>query len=105
MFNEHYINIVEHSSGIPPTKISNKEPSSDVTDVITKIIKVYKNHASVRKIREVNKTFQHSFSFSEVDSTCIKKILHKTNTKKATGYDKIPGKIIKLAKDVLSQPL
>ena len=55
LFNSHYINIVENTSGMPPENIGNLECKSDDHFTVEKIIKHYKNHASIEKIRSAIK--------------------------------------------------
>ena len=47
LFNNHYINIVENTSGMPPENIGNPECKSDDHLTVEKIIKHYKNHPSI----------------------------------------------------------
>ena len=53
LFNSHYINIVEISSGIKPETISST-CNINVTDEIQNIVNLYKDHPSIKQIK--NKT-------------------------------------------------
>ena len=51
MFNNHYINIAEKSSGIPPNSIGNPMDPKQDKNTVEKIIQHYKNHPSMKKIK------------------------------------------------------
>ena len=60
LFNDHYINIVKNSSGVSPVILGN--PSNPKYDVqtVNEIIKTYKDHPSIIKIKEnlvISETF------------------------------------------------
>ena len=48
LFNSHYINIVENTSGMPPENIGNPECKSDDHLTVEKLIKHCKNHPVLR---------------------------------------------------------
>ena len=50
LFNEHYINIVERSSGLKPEKIVCHNKDFDKRIVLHDIIKKYENYSSIIKI-------------------------------------------------------
>ena len=50
LFNEHYINIVERSSGLKSEKIVYHNEDFDKRIVLHNIIKKYDNHSSIIKI-------------------------------------------------------
>ena len=52
LFN-HYINIAENTSGMPPKNIGNPECKSDGYLTVAKIIKHYKNHPSIETINKI----------------------------------------------------
>ena len=64
----------------------------------------HQNHPSVIKIREKHPELHNSFSFHAVNPQEIMIYMKQFNIKKATGYDNIPGKIIRLAHRELSVP-
>ena len=53
LFNNHYINIDESTSGMPPENIGNPKCKSDDHLTVAKIIKHYKNHPSVEIINKI----------------------------------------------------
>ena len=111
LFNEHYINIVERSSGLKPEKIVCHNEKFDKIIVLHNIIKKYENHSSIIKIKNYMSVKSHLSSNNtlasarQVTSNEVNLILKSLNTKKASGTDKIPTKLVKLASDFLSTPL
>ena len=111
LFNEHYINIVERSSGSKPEKIVCHNEDFDKRIVLHNIIKKYENHSSIIKIKNFMSVKSHLHSNNslasagQVTSNEVNLILKCLNTKKASGTDKIPTKLVKLASDFLSTPL
>ena len=51
MFNNHYINIAEKSSGIAPNSIGNPMDPKQDKNTVEKIIQHYINHPSIKKIK------------------------------------------------------
>ena len=72
---------------------------TSATDAINK----HSSHPSVLKI-EGNRNTEHSISFQLVDTQQVSLALKKVNPRKATGYDNLPGKIIRIAYSELSYP-
>ena len=111
LFNEYYINIVERSSGSKPEKIVCHNEDFDKRIVLHNIIKKYENHSSIIKIKNFMSVKSHLNSNNslasarQVTSNEVNLILKSLNTKKASGTDKIPTKLVKLASDFLSTPL
>ena len=105
-FNNHYINTVEINSGFKPLKITNQ--SKDDLSVIDEIIRTYQDHPSVKQIKNVITTSNTPkpiyFSFESTNPVEVQKRLKNIDTKKATGFDKIPPKLVKLSAEVLSTP-
>ena len=105
LFNSHYINIVEISSGIKPETISST-CNINGTDGIQHVVNLYKDHPSIKLIKKKiipdgNKK-QEIFSFKTATVDNVKKLLNETDTKKAVGIDTIPPKLIKMASDFLA---
>ena len=98
MFNNHYINIVEKTSCIVRDSRGDSLPEND-EETVSKILK-HENHPSVSKIKyNQNETLNFDFPTSEVED--INKIIKSLNTRKATGPDGIPVKILKIARYVI----
>ena len=100
MFNNHYINIAEKSSGIAPNSIGNPMDPKQDKNTVEKIIQHYKNHPSIKKIKN---TFLNSkpFDFPEPTLKDINTIIKSLDPKKPTGPDGIPIKIIKHALNII----
>ena len=101
-FNDHYINIVEKSSGQKPCNFVSDTNSLEDDVVINETVQHYSNHPSVLKIRENSQTVEE-FQFNSVSFSKYYKL--KNNGKKATGTDKIPPKPVKISAEVLSHSL
>ena len=93
IFNEHFVNVAAEI-GFPDS----------ITSVETSIEK-HLNHSSILKIREKHANTYNSFSFHLVDSKTVMGYLKSFNPRKATGFDNIPGKLLRLAHQELSTPL
>ena len=106
-FNNHYSNSVKINSGFKPLKITNQ--SKDYLSVIDEIIRTYQDHASVKQIKNVIATSNTPkpiyFSFEPTNPVEVQKRLKNTDTKKATGFDKISPKLVKLSAEILITPL
>ena len=107
LFNEHYINILERSSGLKLEKIAYHKVEFDKRMVLHNIIKKYENHSSIVKIKNsMSLKYQLSsnntlVSASEVTSNEVYFILKSLITKKAYDTDKISTKLVKLASNFL----
>ena len=96
LFNLHYINIVENTSGAPPVIQGNpNNPNEDITTV-KNIIKQYENHSSIINIKNHIDSPVIRFDIATAKIEGINKIIKNINPKKATGPDKIPPKIVKI---------
>ena len=107
IFNEHYINIVERSSGLKPEKKKFDNSLNTSRNILHSIIDRYKNHPSILKWEVSSKSCSDS-DFSRnilVTSDEVEKMLKSLNSKKAAGTDRLPIKLVKLAPEVLSRPL
>ena len=103
LFNHHYVNIVEESSGIKPACLTDIEHKTDF-DIISEILLRYKDHPSITEIKK-NKMNDEIFSFHEVEQNEIKDIFHELVSKKSTGEDQIPPKLVKLSGKYLIKPV
>ena len=101
MFNKHYINIVEKTSGIAPKNLGNPLDQKTDDKTIREIIENYQNHPSIIKIKQSVKENNKVFNFPEASTEEINKIIKSLNPHKATGPDGIPLKIIKTAANVI----
>ena len=74
---------------------------------IDKILQYHNTHPSIAKIKE---NFQNSQNnsiceFNPITSNLVFNLLKSIDEKKATGIDKIPPKLVKLAAGILCRPL
>ena len=101
-FNEYYINIVQNTTGKATIKLqgSNNDKSTAET-----IIKTYEHHHSIKLIKEHIQIENNDFNIKATSVGQINKIIKGLNPKKATGPDKIPVKIVKLAASVIDSHL
>ena len=104
IFNNHYINIVEKTSGQKPFNIADTVETDDDGQLVRLILDKYKNHPSVLAIKEGNE-ISDPFSFHEVQPHEVWALLKSLDKKKSTGEDKIPPKLVLLAADELTVPL
>ena len=108
-FNEHYINIVERSSGFKPPKMSLSVQSRINNRFLKSIASQYKDHPSIVNIRKNALNNTHlgisSFSTEEVTPDKVNSIIKSLGANKAPGTDQMLMKLIILASDFLSEPI
>ena len=73
-------------------------------DFLYNIVDRHKDHKSILAIKNNHKDLS-IFDFKPVDATYVEKILDKLKINKATGYDQIPPKIVKMCSSELSVTL
>ena len=107
LFNDHYINVVEKTTGVKPFCISDGN-FKNKNELICDIISRYKNHPSIVKVKEMilhNEAFPQLFNFKEISQTDVRMLFKELDTNTSTGEDKIPPKLVKLASKFLIKPL
>ena len=82
IFNTHYINIIENSSGIPPSTAGNPNNPLENSNTLKNIIEVYKNHPSIINIRNQTNLNANAFDFPHATAEEINKIIKDINPKK-----------------------
>ena len=111
LFNDYYINTVERSCGFKPEKVEFDTGSSNKNEVLSTILDKYRNHPSIVKILKNRNSQSSSISIpssswgSNITTKEINTILKSLDSKKAPGIDKTPTKLVKLASDILAEPL
>ena len=108
IFNNYYVNIATDFG--PSGSIDSSECTDDM---ITCINERYENHTSIHNIKNhmfsvkgnFNSDFICDFRFKHVNPDIVKKHLSKLNVRKATGYDNLSPKILKLGAPVLASPI
>ena len=93
LFNENFCNIA--------SRIGFSDSICDTRSAIEK----HATHPSVSAIRNKFGNISNNFEFHTVSDTLIKKKLKNINIRKATGYDNIPGKLLKLGSNELCLPI
>ena len=102
IFNTHFINIIENSTGIKPETFE----CNNENDIIEEICNKYISHESIIKIKEKMRHEQiDSFKIKEATYDEVYDIINKLKANVAPGYDKIPSKLIKLSAQMISEPL
>ena len=104
MFNNHYINIVEKSSGSAPKSIGDSSNPNNDKSTVLNIISAYKNHPSIIKIKECSIN-SIPFDFPKPTVEDISLIIKSLNPKKATGPDGIPIKVLRYASNAIDSHL
>ena len=100
LFNLHYINIVENTSGVPPVIQGNPNNPNEANATVKNIIKQYENHSSIINIKNHIDSPSTRFDIPTAKTEDINKIIKNINPKKATGPDKIPPKIVRLSANI-----
>ena len=89
-FNDHYVNIVEKTTGSPPISITNGGLDIDnITETINSIILQFKDHPSIKAIEENNPSIE-TFHIPLAEVSDIQRIIKNINVKKSAG----PGLIL-----------
>ena len=111
LFNDHYINIAERSYGFKPEKLEFDFGSCNKNGVLSSILDKYRKHRSIVKIRKNRNLQSNSIAIpssswdSKITPKVTNTILKSLNSKKPPGIDEIPTRLIKLASDILAEPL
>ena len=108
IFSDHYINIVDGSCGTKSTNVAKEQEIEDNKKAVEVICKSFANHESIKAIKENNITKNLTAGNSHLPkvSACdVEQLLRNIDSKKSTGIDKIPPKLIKLSAKVFSKPL
>ena len=102
MFNSHYINIVEKTSGVPSENYV--IDTNNTREIIEGIIRKYERHPSILKIKN-NFVSSITFDFPKAEVADINALLKQTDPKKATGPDTIPPKLVKMSANLIEKHL
>ena len=96
LFNGHYINIVEKSSGKRPLPLGNSSDASQDEMTIKEIISVYSSHPSIRKIKNLCVP-ENTFLLPYASTSDINKIPKSLNVNIAKWPDGISEKFVKMS--------
>ena len=89
------------------SKLGNNQMDIGFDDRITSTsdaVDKHNSHPSVMKIRQQYGN-ESTFRFNLVDENCVALTLRNITPRNATGYDHIPGKIVRIAHQELSFPI
>ena len=100
LFNEHYINIVDKSSGKKLLSLENSSGASQDEMTVKEIISVYSNHPSIWKIKNLCVP-ENTFDLPYACTSDINKIIKSLNVNKAKGPDGISAKFVKMSANVI----
>lgn len=95
IFNEYFVNVA--ASIGKSDEITGQETFND-------IVEAHDGHESVRYIQQ-HLSMKDVLTFSSVSEKHVYKKLRRLDVKKATGFDAIPPKLIKIAADCLCKPV
>ena len=101
IMNDYFVNITKELN-IPEETLCDVD--SLIRDPIDTIIQTYSEHPSILKIKE-SVNFSKNFRFDELNQSQIEDEILSLNSKKATGADSIPPKILKHSVHILKSPL
>ena len=102
MLNNHYIDIVEKTSGKPPDD-SFKNYTNN-RDIVLEVIKKYEHHPSIKTIKSNNNS-SVKFKLPKAQVSDINSLLKGINIKKATDPDTIPPKLVRMSADIIDSHL
>ena len=99
LFNNHYVNIVEKVSGIPPVALGYPNDQNEDNQTVKSIINEYSNHPSILRI-EKEIPVRQDFDIPKATVFQINRLIRDINVKKATGPDNIPPRLVKLSANI-----
>ena len=85
ILNDHYINILEKSSGKKPISLEKNTRISDDRQIVRLILDKYKNHPSVLAIIQSPDEVLATFTFQEIGSQEVAQPLKSLDVKKSSG--------------------
>jgi len=94
---------VENTVGAKPSPMGNPEDAMADESTVKSIIEHYKSNPIILKIKE--NSLNETFTFPKISRKEINIIIKELNTGKATGIDNIPAYFVKIAADILDEPL
>ena len=104
MLKSHYINIVENMTGISPDISSLYDLQENDGYCVKQIIKKFETHPSIVEIKK-NINIAEKITIKEATVSNINILPKSVNTKKATGPENIPPKLVKLSANVIDSHL
>ena len=101
LFNKHYINMVEKTSGEKPLSLANSSDVAQDEMTVKDIISVCSNHPSIHKIKNLCVPENKFHVLSYAITSDINKIIKPLNVNKAKRPDGISLKFVKMSASVI----
>ena len=101
IMNDYFVNITKEMD-IP--EVCHTDVDSLCTDPIDVITQMYSEHPSILKIKE-NVKVGMNFNFDEIYESQVEKEILNLNSKKSTGPDSIPPKVLKHSVHIVKAPM
>ena len=79
--------------------------NEDSNLTVTEVVNMYKDHPSITVISEVINRLNAKFEFRETTEHEIRKVVKGLSSKKASGYDEIPVKLVKNTLSNIAKPV
>ena len=108
VMNKCFVNIVETVSGKKPKEIISCQANHETDQELEKIIKTFEDHPSVQNIRSSLAKIPNNFTefkFKHATREDIVRIINELHDKTSAGIDDIPLKLVKIASEIISDPL
>ena len=96
IFNDYFINVTS-DVGSDDRLYDNDDTSTCVSTHI--------DHPSIKCINNISTNERSEFKFHPIDTITIQSHLCKLNSKKATGHDVLPSKLLTIGSDILCYPV
>ena len=100
LLNEHYINMVEKSSGKKPLSLGNSSDTSQNEMTVKETISVYSNHPRTRTTK-ILCVPEKAFDSPYANTSGINKIIKSLHLNKAKGSNGISVKFVKMSANVI----
>ena len=108
VMNKYFVDIVETVSGKKPREIIGCQNNHETDQELDRIIKTFEDHLSVQSIRSSLVKIPNNlteFNFKHPTREDIIRIINELHDKTSTGIDNIPPKLVKIASEIISDPL
>ena len=100
--NSYYINIAKITSSNSLIKLENNLDYINDSLITKQIIEKYKNHPSIKAIEDTSPA-KNEFKIEEMKAEQVNKRLR--NSRKATGPNKVPPKVVKMSANIVDSHL
>ena len=100
IFNNYFVSVAD-GIGFPDGLQANYTTKDGFQDIIG----THELHSSILEIKKNVLHTENGFSFTHVNQSDVQKIMESLNTRKAHGFDGMPGKLLKLPAPILADEL